>query len=341
MTTAQPAGAPTDPSRRRQLRRLGSGAAVAIATAVPGIRAARAQTYPSRAVHIVVPFPPGGTTDLVSRLVGQELARVWSQPVLVENKPGAGTVIGVDAVAKSAPDGHTLVTVANSFTANQTLVRKLPYDSQRDLRPVALIAYSEHLLAAHPSLPFDNLSGMLAWARAHPGQLSYASFGNGTSAHLSGELLKQSAGIDITHVPYKGQGPALQDLLGGQVSLMFGNLPEFLPYVRSGRLKSLGLAMPRRSPFAGDLATLAEQGLAGIESTSWFGLLAPGRTSDELVARINADVNAVIAGAAMRDNFARASLTALPGSAADFAAFMRTETERYARVIRAAGIRID
>jgi tripartite-type tricarboxylate transporter receptor subunit TctC len=319
--------------RRRLLRALPAALALPVA--------ARAQAFPARPVRIVVPFPPGGTTDLVSRLFAQALSRTWGQPVLVENKPGAGTVIGVDSVARAAPDGYSYVTVANSFTVNQTLVRRLPYDSQRDLRPVASIAYSEHLLAAHPSVPVKTAAELVAWARAHPGTLSYASFGNGTSAHLSGELLKLDNGIDLAHVPYKGQGPALQDLLSGQVQLMFGNLPEFLGHVRSGRLRALGLAMPRRSPFAPELPTLAEQGLPPIESTSWFGLLAPARTPDEVVARVNADVNHAMASAAMRDSFAASSLTALPGSPEDFARFLASETQRYAQVIRRAGIALE
>ena len=351
------AGPRAQPPRRRQRRALDPGqeqvtstlrrrllgalpAAVGAAT-LPGLASAQGTAWPARAVRLVVPFPPGGTTDLVTRLVGHELSQAWGQPVVIENKPGAGTVLGVDTVAKAAPDGHTFVTVANSFTANQTLVKRLPYDPLRDLRPVALMAQSEHLLAAHPSLPVRTAAELVAYAKANPGKLAYASFGNGTSAHLSGELLKQQAGIDLVHVPYRGQGPALQDLLAGQVQLMFGNLPEFLPYVREGRLRALGLAMPRRSGFAPELPTLAEQGLRDIESTSWFGLLAPARVPDAIVAKLNADVNAAMALPAMREAFARASLTALPGTPEEFGRFMRTETERYARVIRSAGITID
>ena len=321
--------------------RPGRRALLRASLSLPFAQAARADRWPAHAVRIVVPFPPGGTSDLVSRMIGQDLSRAWGQPVVIDNKPGAGTLIGVDAVAKSAPDGYTLCTVANSFTVNQTLVKKLPYDAARELRPVASMAYSEHVLAVHPGVSAKSIAELVDHAKAHPGKLTYASFGNGTSAHLSGELLKMTAGIDLVHVPYKGQGPALADLLGGQVQLMFGNLPEFLPYIRGARLRALGLAMPKRSPFAPEIATLAEQGLAGIESTSWFGLLAPARTPDAIVAQVNADINAALETTAMKDTFAKSALIALPGNADDFARFMRVETERYAKIIRAANISLE
>src|SRR6218665_1696401 len=234
---------------------LGAGSAWA---AMPWLARAQA-AWPARPVRIVVPFSPGGTTDFVTRLVATALAAPLGQPVVVENKPGAGTVIGVDAVAKAAPDGHSFVTVANSFAANQTLVRKLPYDTLRDLRPVALMGMSEHVLATHPGSGLRSLADLRAKARA--GKLSYASFGNGTPAHLSGELLKQQLGLDLVHVPYKGQGPALADLLGGQVTVMFGNWPEFRGHVQSGKLVALGLATAKRSAYAPDVPTLAEQGV--------------------------------------------------------------------------------
>ena len=229
---------------------------------------ARAQAaWPARPVRIVVPFPPGGTTDFVARLVGTELAKALGQPVVIENKPGAGTVIGVDTVAKAAPDGYSFVCVANSFAANQTLVRKLPYDTLKDLRPVALMGMSEHVLATHPGSGLKTLADLRNQAKAKPGTLSFASFGNGTSAHLSGEMLKLQMGLDIVHVPYKGQGPALTDLLGGQVTMMFGNWPEFRGHVEGGKLVALGMATAQRSQYAPNIPTLAEQGVA-IESNS-------------------------------------------------------------------------
>ncbi len=303
--------------------------------------AARAQTaWPTKPVRIVVPFTPGGTTDVVTRLVATELGKTLGQTVVVENKPGAGTVIGVDSVAKSAPDGYNLVTVANSFCANQTLVKNLPYDSQRDLRPVALMGLSEHVLATHPGSHIKTLADLVAAARRTPGRLSYASFGNGTSAHLSGEMLKAAAGIDLIHVPYKGQAPALQDLLGGQVTVMFGNWPEFRTHVRSGKLVAIGMATLQRSVFAPEVPTLAEQGLK-LESNSWNGVLAPRATPDALVQRLNADINAALKAPGVVQAFETGGIAALPGGPERFGAFITSEIDKYAQVIRSARITLD
>ena len=301
---------------------------------------ARAQDWPSKPIQLVVPFPPGGTTDTVSRLVATELAKALGQPVVVENKPGAGTVIGVGSVAKAAPDGYTLVTVANSFAANESLVRNLPYDARRDLRPVALMGLSEHVLATHPGSGLRSLADLVAAARKEPGKLSYASFGNGTSAHLSAEMLKAAANIKLIHVPYKGQAPALQDLLGGQVTVMFGNWPEFRNHVRSGKLVALGMATLQRSVFAPDIPTLAEQGIA-IESNSWNGVLAPRATPDAVVLRLNEQINAALKSPALKQTFDTAGIVALPGTPASFALFIGGEIDKYERIISAARITLD
>jgi tripartite-type tricarboxylate transporter receptor subunit TctC len=307
---------------------LGAAASAVLPAAV------RAQAWPARPVRVVVPFTPGGTTDFVTRLVGTELARQLGQPVVVENKPGGGTVIGVDSVAKSAPDGYSFVTVANSFTVNHTLLRKLPYDTLRDLRPVALMGMSEHVLATHPASGLRQLSDI---ARAKPGTLSYASFGQGTSAHLAGEMLKTAMGVDLVHVPYKGQAPALSDLLGGQVSLMFGNWPEFRGHVQSGKLVALGMATAKRSVHAPGIPTLGEQGVK-LESNSWNGLLAPAATPDAVVQRMNAEVNKALAAPAVVEAFRQGGIASLSGSPAQFADFIRAEIARYADVIRRANI---
>ena len=300
--------------------------------AVPSL--ARAQAWPTKPLRLVVPFTPGGTTDFVSRLVAAELARQLGQPVLVENKPGAGTVIGVDSVAKAPADGYTLVAVANSFTVNHTLISKLPYDTLRDLRPVASMGMSEHVLATHPASGLRTLKDL---ASARPGSLSYASFGQGTSAHLSGEMLKAAIGLDIVHVPYKGQAPALADLLGGQVSMMFGNWPEFGQHVESGKLVALGMATAKRSVYAPAIPTLTEQGVS-LESNSWSGLLAPAATPDDAIVRLNAEVNRALAAPAVVEAFHKGGIVSLAGSPARFAEFIRTEITRYADVIRRAGI---
>jgi tripartite-type tricarboxylate transporter receptor subunit TctC len=246
-------------------------------------------------------------------------------------------VIGVDAVAKSAADGYSLVTVANSFCVNQTLVKKLPYDGLRDLRPVALMGMSEHVLATHPGSGLKTVADIVAAARARPGSLSYASFGQGTSAHLAGEMLKTQLGVDMVHVPYKGQAPALTDLLGGQVTLMFGNWPEFRNHVQSGKLVALGMATARRSVYAPAVATLAEQGVK-LESNSWSGLLAPAATPDVVVQRLNAEVNKALATPAVAEAFQKGGIASLSGSTAQFADYVQSEIARYAEVIRKANI---
>ncbi|MBK7656437.1 MAG: tripartite tricarboxylate transporter substrate binding protein [Betaproteobacteria bacterium] len=296
-----------------------------------------AQAWPAKPLRFVVPFPPGGTTDVVTRLIAAEVAKALGQAIVVENKPGAGTVIGVDSVAKSAPDGYSLVTVANSFCVNQTLVKKLPYDGTKDLRPVALMGMSEHVLATHPGSGIKTVADI---AKAKPGTLSYASFGQGTSAHLAGEMLKTQTGADIVHVPYKGQAPALADLLGGQVSLMFGNWPEFRAHVQSGKLIALGMATAKRSVYAPSIPTLTELGVK-VESNSWNGLLAPAGTPDAIVQRLNAEVNKALASPAVMEAFQKGGIASLSGSPAQFADFIQSEITRYAEVIRKANITVD
>lgn len=299
--------------------------------------AARAQAWPARPLRWVVPFPPGGTTDYVTRLVAAELGKSLGQTVVVENRPGAGTVIGVDNVAKSAPDGYSFVTVANSFCVNQTLVKKLPYDSVKDLRPVALMGLSEHVLATHPGSGLKTVADIAAQARAGK-PLSYASFGNGTSAHLAGEMLKTALNAPgIVHVPYKGQAPALADLLGGQVSMMFGNWPEFRGHVASGKLVAIGMATAQRSQYAPDIPTLAEQG-ARVESNSWNGMLAPAGVPDEIVQRVNAAVNQALKAPAVAEALHKGGIADKSGTPAQFGAFIQDEIARYAQVIRQAGI---
>ena len=296
--------------------------------------------WPAKPIKIVVPFPPGGTTDFVARLVGLELGKLLAQPVIVENKPGAGTVIGVDYVAKSSADGYTLACVANSFTANQKLVKSLPYDTLKDLRPVALMGMSEHVLATHPNSGIKNIADLRAVAKAKPGTLSFASFGNGTSAHLSGEMLKAQIGLDIVHVPYKGQGPALTDLLGGQVTMMFGNWPEFRSHVEGGKLVAVGMATAKRSVYAPGITTLTEQGVP-IESNSWNGLLAPAGTPDAVVRRINAEVNRALTVRAVAEAFQKGGIASLSGTPEQFAAFIQSEAAKYAQVIRLANITVE
>ena len=246
-------------------------------------------------------------------------------------------MIGVDAGAKAAPDGLTLTCVANSFCVNQTLVKNLPYDGLRDLRPVGLMGLSEHVLASHPGSGIRTIADLRAAALKPGARLSYASFGSGTSAHLAGEMLREQMGIELTHIPYKGQAPALNDLLGGQVTLMFGNWPEFRSHVQTGKLVALGMATAQRSAYAPDIPTLTEQGVA-VESNSWNGLLVPTATPDALVARLNAALRQALETAAVREAFAKGSIRSLAGTPEQFGQFIRSEVARYAQVIRSAHI---
>lgn len=321
-------------SRRNLLR---SGAALG---AWPLFADAQSPAWPAKPVHLVVPFPPGGTTDYVTRLVATQLAKTLGQSVIVDNKPGAGTVIGVDFVAKSPADGYSFVTVANSFCVNQTLRPKLPYDTHKDLRPVALMGMSEHVLATYPASGLKSLADLRRAALAKPGTLSFASFGNGTSAHLAGEELKQQMGIDIVHVPYKGQGPALIDLLGGQVTMMFGNWPEFRSQIRAGKLVALGMATKKRSQYASNIPTLVEQGVP-VESNSWNGLLAPAATPDTVVQHMNAQVGRALAAPAVVEAFHEGGIASLSGTPEQFAAFIDSEIAKYAEVIRKGHIMLD
>jgi len=322
--------------QRRQFLQALSATALA---STASISFARSGDWPNKSVRIVVPFTPGGTTDMVTRLVGSELGKQLGHSVIVENKPGAGTVIGVDYVSKQRPDGYTFVCVANSFTANKTLVKNLPYDTIKDLQPVALMGLSEHVLAAHPDSGLKTLADLKAMALAKPGTLTYASFGNGTSAHLSGALLCQMMGIDMVHVPYKGQGPALVDLLGGQVNVMFGNWSEFRNHVKGGKLVALGMATKARSQFAPNVPTLAEQGVA-LESNSWQGLLAPAGTPDDIVQHVNAEVNKALASSNVVDVFAQSGVVSQAGSVEQFTAFVNSEIKKYGEIIRSANITV-
>jgi len=294
-------------------------------------------TWPSKSIRWIVPFAPGGTTDVVTRLVAVELARSLGQSVVVDNKPGAGTVLGVDLAAKAPADGYTLVTVANSFCVNQTLVKSLPYDGLRDLRPVGLMGMSDHVLVTHPGSGLKTLPDLMAAAKRQPGKLSYASFGAGTSAHLAGAMLEAQAGVEMIHVPYKGQAPALNDVIGGQVTVMFGNWPEFRQHVQSGKLVALGMATAKRSPLAPQIATLAEQGMP-IESNSWNGMLTRAGTPDAVVQRLNSEINKSLQAPAVLQAFQEGGITSLAGTPDRFAVFIRSETDKYAQVIRKAGI---
>lgn len=303
-----------------------------------GVRAQNTN-WPSKPLRWIVPFPTGGTTDLLSRLVATEVSKSLGQVVVVDNKPGAGTVIGVDAAAKAPADGHTLVCIANSYCANLTLVKNLPYDP-RDLKPVGLLAVSDHVLVTHPNSGIKNINDLIAVAKKNPGKLSYASFGGGTSAHIAGAMLASKADIDLIHVPYKGQAPAMNDLIGGQVHLMFGNWSEFRHHVKSGKLIALGMATVKRSTQAPEIPTLTEQGIA-MESNSWFGVLTRAGVSDDVVLKLNQEINKALQSPGLLHALQEGAMQSLANTPERFSDFIKTETEKYAKVIRQAHITLE
>jgi len=324
-------------SRRRSLGLL------AAAAAAPAAFSCRAATWPSRTVRLLLPFPAGGTADVVARLLAERLAATLGQQVIVDPKPGANGIIASDAVAKAAPDGHSLLLVSAAHASNASLYPRLPYDSARDFAPVALVAPPGPLvIAVHASLPVHSLRELIQHAKAHPGEVAYGSAGIGNTLHLAGEMLGQMAGIKLLHVPYKGAAPALSDLAGGQVQMMFNSALAVATFVKEGRLRLIAQTGLKRSPALPDLPTVAEAGLPGFEVTGWFGLLAPARTPADLVQRLNAEVNRVMALPELRDKLALLGSSEAPTLSPDgFSGFIKTETQRYAQVIKAAGLSLE
>jgi tripartite-type tricarboxylate transporter receptor subunit TctC len=302
----------------------------------------QAQPWPSKPIRIVVTFPPGGSSDAAARLVAPRLAERLGQNVVVENRPGAGGGIGLEAVAKSPADGHTLVLAsAGGLTANPSLYPKLNYDPVKDFAPVGLLGTSPFVLVGPESLPAKDLKELLRLAKSQPGRLSYASGGNGTAMHLSGELLKSMAGLFIVHVPYRGTGPAVLAALQGDVQLAVADITAVQAQLKAGKLRAYGVLSPQRSPLAPDIPTLAEGGLPGYESVGWFALLAPAGTPAEVVGKINAALNAVLQSPDIKRQFANVGLDPLGGSPEDLVRTMRADTEKWARVIQVSGAKVD
>jgi tripartite-type tricarboxylate transporter receptor subunit TctC len=301
-----------------------------------------AQTYPTRPIRLVVPFPAGGTTDILAREVGQRLSVSFGQPVVIDNRPGAAGNIGSDLVAKSAPDGYTLLMCTVSTHAiNPNLYAKLPYDHVKDFAPVILVAGVPNVLEVTPSLPVNTVSDLIKLAKEKPGQINFASSGSGTSIHLSGELFKTMAGVDMTHVPYKGSAPAITDLMGGQVQVMFDNLPSSLQQIKAGKLRAIAVTSAQRAPSLPNVPTIAESGLAGFEASSWFGVVAPAGTPQAIIARINADINQWLQSPDAKEKLLAQGAAAAGGTPEQFAAYIRTETEKWAKVVKASGAKVD
>jgi len=299
---------------------------------------ALAQPYPLKPIRIIVPFPAGGIADTFARSVGQKLNEAWSQPVVVENRAGAGGNIGAEAVAKAPPDGYTLVMGSiGTHALNVTLFRDLPFDPIRDFAPVALVLEADGLLVVPPSLPVSSVEDLIQLARSKPASLAYGSAGMGTTSHLAGELFKSMAKVDITHVPYKGNVPALTDLLGGQIQMMFATMPTALPHVKAGKLKALASIRSARTKALPELPTVSEV-LAGFDANNWIGLFAPAGTPSQVVQLLNAEVVKVMNTAEMRKRVETEGATFSPMSAEQFADFVRKEVIEWRTIIRAAGI---
>ena len=300
-----------------------------------------AQAYPSKPVRLIVPFPAGGVLDRLSRSIAPRAAETFGQPVLVENRPGASTILGTEAVARAPADGHTLLMMAATFVITPLLRQKMPYDTQRDFQPVSLIANTPNVLVANPALPARTVKELIALARKQPGVLTYGSIGQGTPQHLSGEMLKVNAGIDMVHVPYQGGAPAAQALLGGHVGLMFVNLAEVQGFIDTGRMRLLAVATANRVPSLKDVPTMTEAGVPGFDSTSWFGMAAVTGVPRDVVNRWQAEIARVVKLPEVRETLTATGLTALATTPEQFGAFLKEETARYARVIREAKVTVE
>ena len=322
----------------RPVQRLGLAALAALALLAPG---AWAQPYPSHPVRMVVPFAPGGATDIIARIVAQKLADRLGQSVVVENKPGAGTTIGNAEVAKAKPDGYTFLFAPTPFVISQVVYPKLPYDPQKDFAPVSLLAVSPFILVVNAAFPAKTTAELVAIAKAKPGTITFASAGNGTVPHLAGELFKLRAGIDIVHVPYKGGGPAIVDLVSGQVPMMFATPIEVSQHVQSGRLRVLGATSLARLAAMPDVPTLSESGYPDFEVLSFFGVLAPAGTPPEIVNRVAADLAAVMEMSDVRERFAQQSAEARVLGPAAFSAFLARERDKWADIVKRSGAKVD
>ena len=314
------------------------GAALA-AFLICGTSALAQQSFPTKPVHLLIPYPPGGAVDILGRTLGDELSKKWGQPVIIENRPGAGGTIASQVVAKSAPDGYTLVIVASGHAINPYLYSNLPYDTFKDFRPISLLGSSPNILLVAANSPYKTLADLLAAARAKPGSFSYGMAGIGTSTHLAGELLKYMTKVDIAAVSYKGGAPVINDLLGGHIPLSFNNIPESLGQIKGGNLRPLGVTSATRSPVLPDVPTIAEAGVPGYDTVVWWGLLGPGGLSADLVAKISKDCAEALHAPAVKQRLDNLGATVAGTSPADFARLIRADYEKWGPIVKAAGMK--
>ena len=313
---------------------------VVLAALAPSLALAQA-AYPSKPVRLVVPFPAGGTTDILARAAAQKLSEAWGQQVIVDNRPGAAGNIGAELVARAAPDGYTLLMgTVGTHAINPSLYAKMPYDHVKDFVPVILVAGVPNVLVVNPDLPVKTVPELIAYAKSNPGKLNFASSGSGTSIHLSGELFKSLTGVQMTHVPYKGSAPALTDLMGGQVQLMFDNLPSSLAFIKAGKLRALGVTSAARAAALPDTPAVADT-VPGFEASSWFGVLAPAGTPRDIVTKINAETAKWLASPDAKDKLASQGANAVGGAPEVFAKHIQTETTKWAKVVKDSGAKVD
>jgi tripartite-type tricarboxylate transporter receptor subunit TctC len=298
--------------------------------------------FPSKALTIVVPFSAGGTTDILARVVGQYMSKDLGQPVIVDNRAGAGGNIGAQMVARAAPDGYTLLMgTVGTHAINQSLYKKMPFDPIKDFAPITRVALVPNLLVANPGQPYKNVKELIAYAKANPGKVTFASSGSGTSIHLSGEMFSQMAGVEMQHIPYKGSAPALTDLLGGQTAIMFDNMPSVIGHVKAGKLRPLAVTTPQRSPALPDVPTIAEAGVPGYSATSWFGLLAPANTPAPVIAKLNASILKALADPEVKKKMAEQGAEPHGEKPEQFAEFIRSETAKWGQTVKKSGATAD
>lgn len=326
---------PTPKTTRFRTRRLLlAGAAAFIAAS-----GALAQTYPSKAIRFIVPYPPGGGTDIVARLVAAKMTVSMGQPVVVDNKPGASTIIGTDMMAKAAPDGYTFGLITDSHAINPVFFPKLPYDSIKDFEPLTQLVFVPLVLVAHPSLNVKTVGELIAAAKSRPGKINYASIGNGTPHQISMEWLKSMAGISMTHIPYKGVAPALTDLVAGQVDVMFTGTSSAIPHVKAGKLNALAVSSAKRQPSFPDTPSVAEAGLPEFDLMTWYGVTMPAGTPPAITQRLNQEITAALNQPDVKERLAALGVVGAPSSPAEFGAFIKSESLKLARIIKATGVK--
>ena len=315
--------------------------ALLAASLVAPVPQASAQDYPTRIVHIIAPFGPGGPSDVFSRILAQKLSDTLKQGFVVENRPGASTMIGTDAVAKAAPDGYTLLIISQTHATNESLVANKPFQLMRDFTPVSPIYAGDLVMVVHKSVPVKTLKEFIALAKAKPGTLNYASSGTGSQYHLAGELFKTMSGTDIVHVPYKGSTGARNDILGGQVEMMFDTIATMGPSVEAGLVRALGTTGEERSPILPDVPTISEAGVPGFRASGWVGIVAPAATPKPIVERLNAEIRKILSSIEIKESWAKQGVTPLPMTAPEFGAFIGAEIDKWAKVAQTAGVKIN